>query len=460
MTQNRKSTLHGISLIGIVAALAASATSAQVLPSGAQQVQGTEAINRGYPVQVSIKACDDGLGSCPITGGGAGGTTSTTATAAAPTQIEGSTNNALSTNLTGDLRTIAKQSGTWNVGLTGTLPAFAATPTVNIGTAPSIAVTGTFWQATQPVSAASLPLPTNAALETGGNLATVATQQTNATTAIGAQADAACGTATGTCSLIALSKYNNNSPLVAGSAIIGNVRIDQTTPGTTNGVVATGNVANNAVDSGNPIKVGCIYSTASALAALTAGNRGDMQCDVDGNLRTLIVGNNAAPSSSGTTVNLSLSRSTNATTTAPLGVLPYTWDGTNTRPSVGDATGSYTVATPTASANNALIPVVSTTLESCHVLKASAGNLYSLGVTIQATTVIIQVFNATSAPGDGAVTPIWSMPVISNGTLGGDSWNFTIPLRGSTGLTVCASSATTPFTKTASATAMFSGQVQ
>ena len=39
----------------------------------------------------------------------------------------------------------------------------------------SLSVTGTFWQATQPVSAASLPLPTGAAKETGGNLATIAT---------------------------------------------------------------------------------------------------------------------------------------------------------------------------------------------------------------------------------------------------------------------------------------------
>ena len=42
-------------------------------------------------------------------------------------------------------------------GISGTLPAFAATPTVNIGTAPSIAVTGTFWQTTQPVSIATMP---------------------------------------------------------------------------------------------------------------------------------------------------------------------------------------------------------------------------------------------------------------------------------------------------------------
>lgn len=42
-------------------------------------------------------------------------------------------------------------------GISGSLPAFAATPTVNIGMAPSIAVTGLFYQATQPVSIAAMP---------------------------------------------------------------------------------------------------------------------------------------------------------------------------------------------------------------------------------------------------------------------------------------------------------------
>ena len=48
-------------------------------------------------------------------------------------------------------------------------------------------VSGTFFQATQPVSSASLPLPSNAAQETGGNLATIAAQMP-AATAKGTQA--------------------------------------------------------------------------------------------------------------------------------------------------------------------------------------------------------------------------------------------------------------------------------
>lgn len=42
--------------------------------------------------------------------------------------------------------------------------------------ASAVPVSGTFFQATQPVSAASLPLPSNAAQETGGNLATLVTR--------------------------------------------------------------------------------------------------------------------------------------------------------------------------------------------------------------------------------------------------------------------------------------------
>jgi hypothetical protein len=56
----------------------------------------------------------------------------------------------------------------------------------------------------------------------------------------GAKADTVCGTATGTCSVVALLKYLNNvagSAIVAGTNLIGKVGIDQTTNGTTNAVV-------------------------------------------------------------------------------------------------------------------------------------------------------------------------------------------------------------------------------
>jgi hypothetical protein len=66
---------------------------------------------------------------------------------------------------------------------------------VNVQNA-SLAVTGTFWQATQPISAASLPLPTGAALDTSvdgleGLLSTSNTNTANTSSGVGATGDVA-----------------------------------------------------------------------------------------------------------------------------------------------------------------------------------------------------------------------------------------------------------------------------
>lgn len=117
--------------------------------------------------------------------------------------------------------------------------------------------------------------------------------------------------------------------------------------------------------------------------------------------------------------------------------------------------GITTSVTPVAVAT-----VASTALEACHVLKASAGGLITLTAEIGATSGYLLVFDASSAPADGAVTPIWWREISSNGTNGGlsASWGVS-PISATTGITACFST-TGPFTKTASATAAFSAQVQ
>ena len=64
------------------------------------------------------------------------------------------------------------QSGAWSVGISGALPAFASPPAVMLSG--SATVTGTFWQATQPVSLSTLP-----ALASGTN--TIGTVNTGGT---------------------------------------------------------------------------------------------------------------------------------------------------------------------------------------------------------------------------------------------------------------------------------------
>lgn len=58
--------------------------------------------------------------------------------------------------------------------------------------------------------------------------------------------------------------------LPAGTNLIGSVSIDQTTPGTTNAVSVTGNVASDAADAGNPVKIGYQARTSDITAVANA----------------------------------------------------------------------------------------------------------------------------------------------------------------------------------------------
>ena len=109
---------------------------------------------------------------------------------------------------------------------------------------------------------------------------------------------------------------------------------------------------------------------------------------------------------------------------------------------------------PSSVATVAITPVVTASLATSKVIKASAGNLY--GLNLAATTVagIFLVHNATSAPAAGAVTPIKAYPVAAGQAI---DLTFDPPLRFSTGISVTFTSAATPFTQTDSATAFISG---
>ncbi|WP_397586798.1 hypothetical protein [Sphingobium fuliginis] len=120
--------------------------------------------------------------------------------------------------------------------------------------------------------------------------------------------------------------------------------------------------------------------------------------------------------------------------------------------------GAQLVAqTPTTDANIAIVPVASTAVESNRVFKASAGNLYRLSITSGASAGYLMVFNATTAPADGAVTPLVCRAIAASSTLTISFSDF--PARFSTGITAVFST-TGCFTKTASATAYFEGYTQ
>jgi hypothetical protein len=119
-------------------------------------------------------------------------------------------------------------------------------------------------------------------------------------------------------------------------------------------------------------------------------------------------------------------------------------------------TGSLSLVPSSASANG-IAQGQSSALESSHVLKASAGNLYTIDCTTTTVAGYLMLFNAASAPADGAVTPNRWAVVPANSTASIE--NGIMPSYYGTGI-VAVFSSTGPFTKTASATAAFSWRVQ
>ncbi|MEE7503306.1 hypothetical protein [Methylobacterium mesophilicum] len=179
------------------------------------------------------------------------GNTSTAAIAAATgTSADAATASGASTSVIGALRAIRDR-------LLGTL-AVSGTVTSNQGAAGAAAWKVDGSGVTQPVSAAALPLPAGAA---------TATNQASQISALGAPADAAyAGGATA--SIIAALKGLYAAMIAAtpaGANIIGKVGLDQTTPGTTNGVV----VNSSALPAGGATAA----NQASEIAQLTAANQ-------------------------------------------------------------------------------------------------------------------------------------------------------------------------------------------
>lgn len=215
---------------------------------------------------------------------------------------------------------------------------------VNIQNA-SVPVTGTFWQATQPVSGsvtanAGTNLNTSAlALESGGNLATIASAisathmqvdvlsapstivtATNLDirdlTSVSDSVAAVCTNAgtfavqaaqsgtwnitniSGTVSLPTGAATAVKQPAlgtagtasadvitVQGIASMTPVQVSQSTASNLN-VQAVGNIASGSSDSGNPLKIGGVYN--STQPTVTTGQRVDLQTDARGNLMTYL----------------------------------------------------------------------------------------------------------------------------------------------------------------------------
>lgn len=145
-----------------------------------------------------------------------------------------------------------------------------------------------------------------------------------------------------------------------------------------------------------------------------------------------------------------------ATTSLGLGALlvtgPYLFNGTSFDRARGNVDGTFVLQSATSSALTSPSNAVTTTAAGNIVAKASPGNFYGANLVTAGSAGYFMLFNTTSAPADGAVTPLRCWPVAANTSV---SVGNALPLALSTGITMVFST-TGCFTKTTSTTAFMS----
>lgn len=127
-----------------------------------------------------------------------------------------------------------------------------------------------------------------------------------------------------------------------------------------------------------------------------------------------------------------------------------------------DSSGNArSVIVPASSAAVGITPIVSAAAEATHILKASAGNLYSIyAVNLTATAGFLVVTNTTTAPVDGAIAPLDYCILPASGSCA-ISYDPGPPDVYATGMTAILTSAATPLTKTTGTiTGIIHAQVQ
>lgn len=131
-------------------------------------------------------------------------------------------------------------------------------------------------------------------------------------------------------------------------------------------------------------------------------------------------------------------------------------------PNAGGANAWPVISNPSAASTAGVAPVQSASVETGHVIKNAAGNLYDFNVSADATLAAAQwevlIFNSTTVPSSGAVTPVKCYIVPAGVT--SVSGAFPTPLYLGTGISIAVSTAATCFTKTDSAHGFISANAQ
>jgi hypothetical protein len=219
----------------------------------------------------------------------------------------------------------------------------------------------------------------------------------------------------------------------AAGASGGTVAIDQTTPGTTNAVVAIGNVASGATDSGNPLKIGGVFTTSPPT--ITTGQRGDAQLDANANFRVRLVGSTLTGADAVANTALAAVANAGGYSTLSLSVAPIVFNGTTWDRLRGNTSGVNAIPTASTGAGASFLNVVAG--QATTVVKSGAGTLYAIVLNSAATaTNVTTVYDNTA--GSGTVIAI---PAVTTATIPVTLSFGTTGLAFATGLTVVTATA-------------------
>lgn len=202
--------------------------------------------------------------------------------------------------------------------------------------------------------------------------------------------------------------------LPAGTNNIGDVDV-LTLPG------VAGTVADNAADSGNPIKVGAKYN--ATQPTYDDGDRADLQVNSRGELIVrLYTASNAIAAVVTNTDAVATSSIASKYQVASLG---YVYNGTTFDRMRGDTVGTYTVAKPTTSGGQSIFRSIDID-ETEEDIKTSAGQLYWIAAFNRtAAPLYLKFYNATAANVTvGTTTPVLTFVVPGNAD--SDGAGFTI----------------------------------
>lgn len=247
-----------------------------------QPVSGTVTVNQGTPGIGAWPVVAVQAGSWTVAGTGTftvdgSGHTQPVSAAALPLPSGASTSALQSTiNTTlGSPFQAGGSIGNSSFGISGTLPAFAATPTFNLGTLNGAATAAN--QGTEITSLSSIDTKTPSlgqALAAGSVPVVLTASQLSTLTPLSSVTVSGTVTANAGTGTFTVDGSGHTQPaslatlpsLVAGTAIIGKVGIDQTTPGTTNGVQV-----NAALPAGSNVIGHVIVDTAPTTAVTQSG---------------------------------------------------------------------------------------------------------------------------------------------------------------------------------------------